>query len=351
MPEQQRDFSGSIARLAPTDKRWLSFLVDNDQAGIFHHPAWSQVLAECYGYRSFVCSVLDDKGAIKAGVPVMEIRSSLTGRRWVALPFSDHCRPLFDDEESLARLTDYFAEAYSAQTIPSIELNWEYPSRSLIQFYSDHVLQTIDLLPDAGEVFSRIKPKYRRTVRIAEREGVHVEWGDTYEHLDAFYELHLLTRRRLGVPIQPRKFFRLLWENVLKRDLGFLLLAYKDGLCLAGAIFLHWRKTVTYKYSASSGVDRKLGATDCILWKAIDWACDNGYTSLDLGRTARSNEGLRFYKKRWRSEEVPLVYSYLGRKPTQPPGGKLMSIMQTVIRHSPTWVCRVAGEVLYRHFG
>ena len=110
-------------------------------------------------------------------------------------------------------------------------------------------------------------------------------------------------------------------------------------------------ETLTYKYSASSGVDRNLSPTDSLLWKAICWGRDNGYTLLDLGRTEYSNTGLRFYKKRWGSEEVPLVYSSLGHQPRQNSEGKLMPVMQTVIRHSPAWVCQGAGELLYRYFG
>ena len=48
---------------------------------------------------------------------------------------------------------------------------------------------------------------------------------------------------------------------------------------------------------------------------------------------------------------MPLAYSTLSSEPSQSVTGKLMPVMQTVIQYSPEWVCRVTGELLYKHFG
>jgi hypothetical protein len=76
-----------------------------------------------------------------------------------------------------------------------------------------------------------------------------------------------------------------------------------------------------------------------------------GYTVFDLGRTELENAGLQRLKKGWGAEEMPLTYSILSAQAPQAMTGKLMPIMQTFIRNSPLWVCRVAGELLYKHFG
>ncbi len=42
---------------------------------------------------------------ILVGLPMMEINSRITGKRWVALPFTDHCSPLLQDKNDLEKLT------------------------------------------------------------------------------------------------------------------------------------------------------------------------------------------------------------------------------------------------------
>jgi len=76
----------------------------------------------------------------------------------------------------------------------------------------------------------------------------------------------------------------------------------------------------------------------------------------DMGRTDLENAGLRRFKRGWGAEETPLTYSTLFAQASRPMTSrlmtsKLMPILQTVIRKSPLWVCRVLGELLYEQVG
>lgn len=334
-----------------SDERWTGFIGSMPQARVFHHPAWVNLVAECYGYLAFVFAVADPDGGIRAGVPMMEVNSPMTGRRWVSLPFTDHCAPLYRDPDALESLTDAVVKVSKARQVPRVELRSEYPRHSEILSASHHVLHTIKLDPDADSVTGRIHHMHRRNTKTARKKGVQIKWGRRREHLDAFYGLHLETRRRLGVPIQPRKFFNLLGDNIIEQGLGFVLSAYKDDRCLAAAVFLQWRHTLIYKYGASTTEGWSLRPNNLLFWSAIRWGCENGYTLLDMGKTELTNTGLREFKERWGAEERPLTYSYISAAPQQPADGRLMDFTRTVIRKSPPWVCRVAGELLYRHFG
>jgi CelD/BcsL family acetyltransferase involved in cellulose biosynthesis len=161
----------------------------------------------------------------------------------------------------------------------------------------------------------------------------------------------MLTRRRLGVPAQPWRFYDLLWKQIINPGLGFVIHVMKDENCLSSAIFLHWKHTLIYKYSASSGMEKKLSPNDLLMWTAIQWGCKNGYKVLDMGRSNIEHHGLRHFKKRWGAEEYPLVYSFLSERKTRSTNGRAMKIMESIICHSPLWVCRLSGELFYRHFG
>jgi CelD/BcsL family acetyltransferase involved in cellulose biosynthesis len=336
--------------LEPSDERWIRFSAPRPEANIFHHPAWISLLAECYGYRPFIFVVCDPEGEICAGLPMMEVHGLLAGRRWVSLPFSDHCAPLYRDAESLKALTNGLVRAYQEKEIPKIEVRWELLNNPAIHSYSQYVLQTVSLSPDVEVVAKRLNRTHRQNISTAEERGVRVERGDRPEHLHAFYRLQLETRRRHGVPVQPWRFFELLSKTLIEQGLGFVLLAQKDNQHLAAGVFLHWGRTLTCKYAASREDTLALRPNNLIFWAGIRWGCENGYTLFDMGRTDAENTGLRRYKKGWGAEEAPLVYSTLSAKPPHPTNGMSVRVMNAVIRNSPTWVCKMAGELLYKHF-
>jgi CelD/BcsL family acetyltransferase involved in cellulose biosynthesis len=337
--------------LDPSDERWVAFATSKPEASIFHHPAWMNLLHECYGYRPFVIAVCNTDGGVSAGLPMMEVNSWLTGRRWVSLPFSDYCAPLYDDDKALNQLTGALASLYRDGNVPRIEVRWGLPAHPDIHSSSNYVLHTVKLAPDVDLVVKGFKRTHRQNIRTAEKRGVCIEWGNQPEDLRLFYRLHLETRRRHGVPVQPWQFFELLGKKVLEQGLGFLLLAYGNDQCLAAGLFLHWQRTLTYKYAASSDGSQIYRPNNLLTWEAMRWGCENGYTQFDLGRADFGNAGLRRFKRGWGAEESPLTYSTLSAKPPRSTDGRLMNIMQAAILKSPVWVCRAAGELLYGHFG
>jgi CelD/BcsL family acetyltransferase involved in cellulose biosynthesis len=115
---------------------------------------------------------------------------------------------------------------------------------------------------------------------------------------------------------------------------------------VAGAFFLAWNGTLIYKYGASDERFRAPRPNHAIFAEAIRWGCENGFHTLDLGRSDVEQPGLRAFKAGWGAIEEPLVYSRLGgaggrRTPT--PGA-----VAALIKRSPPWVCRALGEVFYR---
>jgi CelD/BcsL family acetyltransferase involved in cellulose biosynthesis len=341
----------AIQILNHDDERWLDYIKYHPEASPFHHPAWIALLSECYGYHPFIIVALNDDGQITAGLPMMEVKSMITGRRWVSLPFTDYCAPLYDDHESLTQLTDSLGVLYQAEGIPKIEVRWDLPPHAAIRSHTDYYLHTVRLASEPQYVLKGFKRAHRQNISTAEERGVHIEWGTEPEYLRRFYSMQLETRRRKGIPVQPWKFFDLLGRQILSQGLGFVLLAYKDAQCLAGGIFLHWQQTLTYKYAASSGEDQQYRPNNLLSWIAMRWGCENGYTVFDLGRTELTNEGLRRFKKGWGAEETPLPYSVLSATSIDTGSGKLMSFISTAIQKAPPWVCRMTGEFLYRHFG
>ncbi len=337
--------------VSPSEPRWNSFLEGRPEANIFHHPAWSQLMAETYGYRPQVLAHLASDSSVDGGLPLMEVNSALNGKRWVSLPFSDHCIPLCHDRHILEGFIERLAHLAEGKSITTVELRAPYPELAGVQLGSEHVIHRIDLSPGIAHVYDRIHKMHRRNVKTAEESGITIRLGKGMDGIREFYRLHLRTRRYQGVPVQPWKFFQGVQRLLIDGGHGLVLLAYQDERCVAGAVFLHWKRTMMYKFGASDRSSLKSKPNDLIMWEAIRWACAHGYEVFDMGRTEMENEGLRSFKSRWGAVEEPLYYSVLSAKPVQPSKGRLDRILHSVIQHSPLWVCRLSGELLYRHVG
>jgi CelD/BcsL family acetyltransferase involved in cellulose biosynthesis len=348
---QQMSLSERISFLPITDERWMDYITKNPQANIFHHPAWSQLLAECYGFRSFICVTCDPNGNILAGLPVMKIHSWFLGHRWVSLPFTDHCIPLYEDTSALFCLMDGLLNHAQAQGIRNVEFRGEFLPHPSIQPSRQFAWHKLRLEEDFSRVARRIQTMHQRNAKTALKRGVHVTWGKSPEDLNAFYHLHLEERRRQGVPVQPRQFFELIRTILFGAGLGSILLAYKGEKIIAALLLLKYGQTLTYKYGASDRTCLNLRPNDLLFWTAIQWGCENGFSLFDMGRTDLDNPGLCRFKKGWGADEMPLNYFTMSQKPQKHITGSLMKMMKPVIQKSPRWVCQYAGELLYKYFG
>jgi CelD/BcsL family acetyltransferase involved in cellulose biosynthesis len=334
-----------------TSVAWVDFVSSHPDSMIFHHAAWAQLLAECYGYRPFALVSLDEAGRVNGGIPLMDVRSRLTGRRWVSLPFSDYCTPLYSDPGVLEALVGHLLAEYERKAIPRVEIRSAIPEKPGLYRDESFVLHTLKLASDPEAVLKTMdKTRVREPVRQAARRGVEIRRATDKADIFTFYGMFVETRRRHGSPVQPRRYFDLLWDRILDKGLGFLLMAYKENEPVGGTVYVHYKGTLTAKYNASAPQHWKLRANNSLYWSAIKWGCEQGLTCFDFGRTEASNQNLRDFKNGWGTVEEPLIYSAIAGHPPKRSSGRLDEIMKFVIRRSPSAVCRLAGEVLYKHY-
>ena len=335
--------------LAIDDPAWREFAESRSDATIFHHPAWAGLLAECYGYRALV--ITDERGgAITSGLPALVVRLPFGARRWVSLPFTDHCPPLDGDGSVLWSGLEDLARARSFDVF---ELRAPNTNHSEAREFSDtrtppfvrHDLATAE---DSRVLWKRLRRNHRRSVEDAVEAGVRVETGTDAADMDSFYRIHLQTRRRLGVPVQPRRFFRLFHERIVRTGLGFVLTAKLGDAPVAAAVVCAWNGTLVVKYSGRADGFEKVDAIHLLFWTAIRWASENGCHTFDLGRTDVAQARLRSFKAGWGTREEPLSYSYIGATP-RASSHRVERAMANVIQRSSPWVCRALGEALYKY--
>jgi CelD/BcsL family acetyltransferase involved in cellulose biosynthesis len=333
------------------DRRWAAFVEGHSNATPFHHPSWGELLARCYRFRAFALAWTDAMGRITGGLPIIEVRSPVGGRRWVSLPFTDACAPLTDMSSATTRLVEELDDARRQAGVSRLEVRGDLrgPGASTSPTAVIHTLP----LDGGGDTIYRtsLRPSVRKWIAAAERGGVVVRReGSRIALTRSFYNLHLQTRRRLGVPVQPRRYFDLLWSEMIAPGLGFLLLAYVNDAPVAGAVFLSWNGTVIYKYGASDPTYWKLHPNHLLMWTGLRWGCDNGAHTFDFGRSDFASEGLRQFKRSWGARESTLVYTAMGgQAAARPSDGRFHAMARAVVCRSPLWACRGLGELLYRY--
>jgi CelD/BcsL family acetyltransferase involved in cellulose biosynthesis len=338
-----------MVRLGIDDPRWGAFVSATEAATPFHHPAWAALLADCYRYPAFALALEDGAGQILAGLPVLDVSNRLTGKRWMSLPYTDVCPPLVAPHSSVEELVALLEEERIRQHIPQLEVRAELPGPKTSR-RSEAVIHTLPLAADAELIKKNFKPTVRQHIAKGTRAGVVVRRAEAAEDvIDTFYSLHVRTRQRQGVPVQPRRYFLSLWQRMLEPGLGVCLLAQSDHGPIAGAVFLAWKDTVVYKYSASDHRFLRLRPNFVLLWEAIRWSSSNGYAALDLGRTDLDNRGLRHFKSSWGAREEPVVYSTLGESDGSDLSTRGAQLLNPIIRRSPPIVCRAIGEFFYRY--
>jgi CelD/BcsL family acetyltransferase involved in cellulose biosynthesis len=339
--------------IPPDDPRWLGLLEDIPSANIFQHPGWLHTLADAYGYRPFIVGVPGDSGTLAAGLPVMDVRSLLTGRRWVSLPFSDYSRPICRDDTAFVNLTAALVHLTAQDSTPRLEMRWPFHNETAMTNYTHFVWHTLPLQHDSAAVKQQFHRTQRQNIRTAQKNGIAITQGSDPAFLETFYQLQVQTRSRQGMPVQPQRFFTAMQRHLLDRGLGFIMLAHKGDHCLAAGLFLHYGGTLTYKYAASDDHpdSRKLRPNNLLTWSAMQWGCAHDCTLFDFGRSDIDNQGLRTYKNRWGAAEIPLEYTIALAPAPSLNEGRMMQTMHKVIRQSPPWVSEGIGRLLYGHFG
>lgn len=330
------------------DRRWAELVARAPNAGVFHQPLWLALIRDCYRYPMTAVCLEDAAGGLVAGLPIATVRSRLTGTRLVSVPFSDVCGPVLGAPEHEAELLAAL-DAERERRGLKLEVHAELPrlpgSAASERFYQ-HV---VPLEGGSEAVHKRVAQSKRRAAAKGRRHGLTASRRIDSEALDAFFRLHVLTRHKLGVPTQPRRFFRGL-AKLFAEGLGFVLVIEREGQPIGSGVYLYHGRTLTYKYGASDPAHLDKRPNDLMMLEALEIGCELGCSSLDLGRTENDNDGLRRFKRQLGGEETELTYT------TAPPVSdksvrSVSKLQQTVIRGMPPAFGQWLGAAVYRHFG
>jgi CelD/BcsL family acetyltransferase involved in cellulose biosynthesis len=335
------------------DPRWAEFVDRHDSASVFHSLPWLEAIRETYGYTPVVYTTSPSSSPLANGIVFCQIKSWLTGRRMVSVPFSDHCEPLLDSTTNTVAIADELKKTVDAGKWKYIELR---PISELSVL--DGIVKTpacylhmLDLRPPADELLRRThKTSVQQRIRRAEREGIRYESGTSDKLLNAFYRLLVQTRRRHQLPPQPIQWFRNLVSCM--GDRLQIRVAYQNELEIASIVTLMHKDVVVYKYGCSNAELNNLGGIALLIWNTIVEAKAAGMTCMDFGRSDADNQGLITFKDRWGAASSQLTYLRWSRKQDSETATRRSSgVIKRLFAMMPDFVLETTGRILYRHVG
>ena len=173
-------------------------------------------------------------------------------------------------------------EAQSVELGERIAQEWQQAgfhfSAEQVQFRNSVIF---DLRRDEEDLLMEMKSKTRYNIRLSERKGVVVRFGDA-DDLDLLYQLYEETARRDDFVIRPLSYYRQAWGDFMRAGLAQPIIAEYKGTPLAHVIIFGLGKRAWYFYGASSDEERNRMPTYALQWAAMRWAKTQGMTVYDM---------------------------------------------------------------------
>ncbi len=334
------------------DTRWTRFLDRHPDASVFHTPAWLETLRRSYGYEPFVYTTTPPGRELRNGQVFCRIKSWLTGRRIVSLPFSDHVAMLIEGSAQQSELLSRLQEKVDDGGFRYIEFRptAEFPVSSTYKKSDTYHWHTVSLTPELPELFSSFhKSCVQRKIRRAFREKLDYSEGRSERLIREFHRLQTLTQRRHSLPPQPLQWFLNMAQSA--GPIMKIRVASKDGRAVAAILTLAYKKTMVYKYGASDERAHNLGGMHFLFWKTIEESKVAGMTQFDLGRSDDANPGLIAFKEHWGAQSRSLHYwRYPGPAVATSSRWELRAAKR-FFSLAPASALPAAGRLLYPHIG
>lgn len=324
---------------------------EDDESAVYRSPEWIQTLQQAYGFNPLF--LFSANGKLVPVTSLMEVSSWLTGKRAVCLPFADILNPTPTDAFAFKEVFDFLKNYGKKVGWKWIEfkggndfLNKQPP---FMEFY----IHRLPLHSDTGKMFCGLKSTARRNIRKAQKSGIEVEFSYSEDALKEYFDLHALTKKRHGIPVQPSNFFQTLHKNIIANKKGNIVLARMKGKAVAGAVFFQGKKMVVFVYGASDMHYQQFRPNNLLMWEAFRFFGTRGFRQFSFGITDLHNQGLRQFKNTMAAEErLHRYYRYNLETGTFVNAKTAFTeSRRKLFRKTPIFFLKASGALLYKHTG
>jgi serine/alanine adding enzyme len=329
-------------------EEWQTFLDKKSEATYAHLPQFRPVLSQSLGYRPYYVFARNAQGRLSGILPLFQVKSVLTGNRLVSTPFVSECGPIAESDEALKAMVDRTKGLCDELKCRYVEIRTSRPL-PLDLPVNEYFFTYFVPLQEPQKLWKSLDHRTRNAVGKAKKEGVVVRTDPSDKALNAFYDINLRTKTRLGSPAHPLNFFKLMHKEM--GDYFRLYSAEVEGKIVSGGIAIRFNGVVSAAYQASDRAYLEYHPNDAISWQEMEEGSKEGFRYLDFGKTPADNTGLAQYKKKWHAEERKLYYYYYPKVPNLMGSnrqGTKFKIVTGVWKRLPLPIARSLGPIAFR---
>ena len=338
---------------------WEDFVMGHKQSLVFHRAIWRRILSENFNIKPTYLLCIDRDRNVRAVLPLWFVDGFFFGRRMVSLPFHFFSGPLYTDRHALKEILLEAMKRSRNTRARYLELKMRFAlDEKTVQDLSlrkrqHFIVSVLKLSPDPNTIWKRLdKGSVRWSVRKAEKNDVKLHFASSEDDLKDFYNLFVKNRKDLGVPPYSNNFFQEVWKYLWPKNMR-ILLAKRHNIPVATMLIFTHRRSVLYYWSACDRKHLQFQGTSFLIWKAIAWACKNGYERFDFGLTSPAHAGLLSFKNKWNTVDISVPYYYYtveGDQIAEFDYYTSFSFAKRMWRGLPLMVTRFLGPTLLKQF-
>jgi hypothetical protein len=267
--------------------------------------------------------------------------SHYTSPEWFREPYFEGKRPfailVLQSGRAVAVVTGFHEGEEVRCGLPTrpqvqiVEEEMSSESRKVVQ-----EIPMLDLTLGAETLLKQCDKKRRNSIRYAIKNGVEVAEGENDEELRAFHDIYEGWCRSKQTHCYPYAVEQRAFRET--RGNRKIFLARHSGKIIAGSVFRFFPGgLVDYSRNGSLPEHQGLKPNDILAWRAVEWACENGFQRMSMGgshRFLREFGGAAVPVQRYRLDRS-LLRRHDRREEMVESAGKLVK------RLPPQWETRV----------
>jgi FemAB-related protein (PEP-CTERM system-associated) len=339
----------TVKLMRPEDvPRWDKFVLECPEATFFHRAGWQAVIERAFGHKTWFMYA-ESNGEIGGVVCLAEIKSRLFGHSLSSLPFCVYGGIAATSEAARQALDGAAQELAAKLNVGHLEYRNLTPQHPHWLRKDLYVTFRKEMSPDPEQNMLAIPKKQRAMVR----KGIKAGLQSTIDpNVDRFFDAYAASVHRLGTPVFPKKYFRLLKE-VFANDCEVLRITLNDRT-VSSVLSFYFRDEVLPYYGGGTSEAREVAGNDFMYWELMRRSCERGYRIFDFGRS-KVGTGAFDFKKNWGFTPQPLHYEYqLYRSKELPDNNPLNPKYQMFIKmwqRMPLSVANMVGPYIVKDLG
>ena len=293
-----------INLLTDEDALWNQYVHASSEASLYHLTGWRRVLEQTFGYPTYY--VYASQHNRIAGILPLAFLKGIFGKFLISLPFFNYGGIVADHDEIRKRLLEQAIRIAQQAGAQHIELRHLANYDLGLPTKTSKVLMVLDLPATSEELWKQFKSKLRSQIKRPEKEGFTVNFGQLDE-LESFYKLFVDKMREHGTPVSPKQLF----EHTLREfsDSARICTVYAGAQPIAAAFMIGFKHLLQTPWAASLRTYDRFGSNMLLYWNILKFACEQGYTQFDFGRSS-PDEGTYKFKEQWGSRPVQCYWHY-----------------------------------------